>query len=377
MAGIYIHIPFCRKACTYCNFHFSTSLSQKESMLKAIQWELAHEQAYLQDEKIETIYFGGGTPSLLSAEELLGIFDTIGKHYDLNSLKECTLEANPDDLNSKYIQSLKSTPINRFSIGVQSFFDADLKYMNRAHTAQEADYAIKSTQDAGFEKLTIDLIYGTPGLSNMAWLENLAKVEALSIPHFSAYALTVEEGTALHYAINKKKQNPVDNEQSAQQLELLMQYAPAMGFEQYEISNFASKEQYALHNTNYWKGIPYLGIGPSAHSFDGRNRRSNIANNSLYIKAIIDKNPIYDIEYLTDVQRLNEYIMTSLRTMWGCSLEKTEQAWGARAVSDIKKASQIFLEKKWLTLENETILLTNEGRLFADHIASELFFEEN
>ncbi len=346
-------------------------------MLKAISWELEHEQAYLQGEKIETIYFGGGTPSLLSAEELLGVFDTIGKYYDLNGLKECTLEANPDDLNSKYIQSLKSTPINRFSIGVQSFFDSDLKYMNRAHSAQEADYAIKAAQDAGFEKLTIDLIYGTPGLSNLAWLENLAKVEALSIPHFSAYALTVEEGTALHYAINKKKQVPVDNEQSAQQLELLMQYAPAMGFEQYEISNFASKGQYALHNTNYWKGIPYLGIGPSAHSFDGRNRRSNIANNSLYINAIIDKNPIYDIEYLTDVQRLNEYIMTSLRTMWGCSLEKAEQAWGARAASDLKKASQIFLEKKWLTIENETILLTNDGRLFADHIASELFFEEN
>lgn len=346
-------------------------------MLKAIQWELEHERAYLKGEKIETVYFGGGTPSLLSAEELLSVFDTIGRYYDLNSLKECTLEANPDDLNAKYIQSLKSTPINRFSIGVQSFFDSDLKYMNRAHSAQEADYAIKAAQDAGFEKLTIDLIYGTPGLSNLAWLENLAKVEALSIPHFSAYALTVEEGTALHYAINSKKQSPVDHEQSAQQLELLMQYAPAMGFEQYEISNFASKGQYALHNTNYWKGIPYLGIGPSAHSFDGKNRRSNIANNSLYIKAIMDKNPVYDIEYLTDVQRLNEYIMTSLRTMWGSSLQKIELSWGARAASDLKKASQIFIEKKWLTQENETILLTDEGRLFADHIASELFFEEN
>lgn len=378
MAGIYIHIPFCRKACTYCNFHFSTSLSQKEQMLDAIKWELVQEPFYLQGEKIETIYFGGGTPSLLDAEELLGIFDTINRHYDLSNLKECTLEANPDDLNSKYIQSLKATPINRFSIGVQSFFDADLKYMNRAHNAQEADYAIKAAQDAGFEKLTIDLIYGTPGLSNLAWLENLAKVEALSIPHFSAYALTVEEGTALYHNINKKKQSPVDNEQSAQQLELLMQYAPAMGFEQYEISNFACKGQYALHNTNYWKGIPYLGIGPSAHSFDGRNRRSNIANNSLYLKAVLnEKKVVYDVEVLTDVQRLNEYLMTSLRTMWGSSLKKIEVDWGAQALSAIKKASQIFVEKKWLTLENEALLLTNEGKLFADHIASELFFEEN
>lgn len=347
-------------------------------MLDAIKWELAQELSYLQGEKIETIYFGGGTPSLLKAEELLGIFDTISRHYDLGNLKECTLEANPDDLNVKYIQSLKATPINRFSIGVQSFFDADLKYMNRAHNAQEADYAIKAAQDAGFEKLTIDLIYGTPGLSNLAWLENLAKVEDLSIPHFSAYALTVEEGTALYHNINKKKQSPVDNEQSAQQLELLMQYAPAMGFEQYEISNFASKGQYALHNTNYWKGIPYLGIGPSAHSFDGRNRRSNIANNSLYLKSILnEKKVVYDVEVLTDVQRLNEYLMTSLRTMWGSSLKKIEEDWGAQALSAIKKASQIFIEKKWLTLENEALLLTNEGKLFADYIASELFFEEN
>lgn len=376
MAGIYIHIPFCRKACIYCNFHFSTSLSQKESMLNAINWELEHEKGYLQNEKIETIYFGGGTPSLLNADELLHIFDSISEHYDLNYLKECTLEANPDDLNAKYIQSLKHTPINRFSIGVQSFFDEDLKYMNRVHTAQEADYAIKMAQDAGFENLTIDLIYSTPGLSNLAWLENLAKVEMLGVPHFSAYALTVEKGTALHYAINQKRQKPVDNEQSAQQLELLMQYAPTMGFEQYEISNFASKEQYALHNTNYWKGTPYLGIGPSAHSFNGQNRRNNIANNVLYIKSIVEENKLnYEEELLTDIQRLNEYIMTSLRTMWGCELSKVEQKWGDLEAARLKKVSQIFVEKKWLTIENEILLLTNEGRLFADHIASELFFE--
>jgi oxygen-independent coproporphyrinogen III oxidase len=347
-------------------------------MLRAIAWELQHQKDYLNGQKIETIYFGGGTPSLLNAEELLVIFDLIEHLYDVSNLKECTLEANPDDLNSKYVQSLKKTPINRFSIGVQSFFDADLKYMNRAHTAQEADYAIKTSQDAGFEKLTIDLIYGTPGLSNIAWLENMTRVESLGIPHFSAYALTVEEGTALHHAIDKKKQSPVDNEQSAQQLELLMQYAPKMGFEQYEISNFASKEQYALHNTNYWKGVPYIGIGPSAHSFDGSNRRNNIANNSLYLKSILQEKKLdYEEEILTNTQRLNEYLMTSLRTMWGCELSKVEQKWGNQELSTLKKASQIFVEKKWLTIENKVLLLTNEGRLFADHIASELFFEEN
>ncbi|MBL7712177.1 MAG: radical SAM family heme chaperone HemW [Chitinophagaceae bacterium] len=372
MAGIYIHIPFCRKACTYCNFHFSTSLSQKEDMLAAIAWELENQKEYLQGARIETVYLGGGTPSLLSVEELQRIFEVIGKHYDTGSLKECTLETNPDDLNAAYIKALKQTPVNRFSIGVQSFFDSDLRYMNRAHNAQQADYAIKAAQDAGFENLTIDLIYGTPGLSNRAWLENLARTEALQIPHFSAYALTVEEGTALHHAIQHKKQTPVDQEQSAAQLELLMDYAPKMGFEQYEISNFAARQQYALHNTNYWKGIPYLGAGPSAHSFDGQHRRSNVANNSRYIRSILQEKKLdFEEEQLTEQQRLNEYIMTSLRTKWGCDLQWAEQKWGASAA--LKKASQPFLEQNWLSLENNVLLLTNAGKLFADHIAAELF----
>ena len=316
MAGIYIHIPFCRKACTYCNFHFSTSLGQKDDMLEAIARELIMQKDFLEAASVETIYFGGGTPSLLSAEELLRIFDLIEKHYDISKLQECTLEANPDDLNPQYIQQLKRTPVNRFSIGVQSFFDSDLKYMNRAHSAQQADYAIKAAQDGGFEKLTIDLIYGTPGLSLGAWQENLEKVKNLSIPHFSAYALTVEEGTALHHAIRQKKQKPVDQEQSAVQFEYLMEFAPQIGFEQYEISNFASKGQYALHNTNYWKGIPYLGIGPSAHSFDGKNRRSNIANNSKYLKGILQEKKLdFEEELLSQTQRINEYIMTSIRTI--------------------------------------------------------------
>ena len=377
MAGIYIHIPFCRKACTYCNFHFSTSLGQKEDMLRAIIWEIEKQKNYLQGASIETIYFGGGTPSLLSADELAQIFACIEKHFDISALKECTLEANPDDLSTAYIRSLKSTPINRFSIGVQSFFDADLTYMNRAHNAQEADYAIKAAQDAGFEKLTIDLIYGTPGLSNLAWLENLNKMQELCIPHFSAYALTVEEGTALHHHILQKKQSPIDNEQSAQQFELLMDYAPAFGYEQYEISNFASENHYALHNTNYWKGVPYLGIGPSAHSFDGRERRSNIANNSAYLKSIFNNKQLdCSIEVLTEHQKLNEYLMTSLRTIWGCDLNRIEQEWGAQEAAILKKESQIFIEKKWMIIDQQTMKLSKEGRLFADHIASELFFME-
>ena len=378
MAGIYIHIPFCRKACTYCNFHFSTSMGQKEDMLHAIIWEIEKQKNYLKGASIETIYFGGGTPSLLNADELAQIFAVIEKHFDISDLKECTLEANPDDLSTAYIRSLKNLPINRLSIGVQSFFDTDLAYMNRAHNAQEADYAIKAAQDAGFEKLTIDLIYGTPGLSNLAWLENLNKMQELHIPHFSAYALTVEEGTALHHNILQKKQSPIDTEQSAQQLELLMEYAPAFGFEQYEISNFASEKQYALHNTNYWKGIPYLGIGPSAHSFNGRERCCNIANNSTYLKSIFKHQQLdCSIEVLTEQQKLNEYLMTSLRTIWGCDLNKIEQDWGAQEVAILKKESQIFIEKNWMSTEQQSLKLTKEGRLFADHIASELFFMED
>ncbi|GAA4449623.1 radical SAM family heme chaperone HemW [Rurimicrobium arvi] len=375
MAGIYIHIPFCRKACNYCNFHFSTSLSQKQEVVTAIIRELEIRKDFLEGAPIETLYLGGGTPSLLSYDDLSRIFEAAQRQFNLDTLRECTLEANPDDLTPSFLRDLRRTPVNRFSIGVQSFRDDDLKYMNRAHNASQAEYSIKASQDAGFELITIDLIYGTPGLDDAAWKQNLAMVSELSIPHFSAYALTVEEKTALHHSIAKGKQAPVDPEQSAAQLELLMDLAPAMGFEQYEISNFAKNGQYAVHNTNYWRGVPYLGIGPSAHSFDGKRRRvANIANNALYTKAMLHKKPLTEEETLTEEQQLNEYLMTSLRTIWGMDLKHIEDSWGISAVKAIKKNSQIFLEKKWLSETVEYKLrLTNAGRLFADHIASELF----
>jgi oxygen-independent coproporphyrinogen-3 oxidase len=269
---------------------------------------------------------------------------------------------------------LRNTPINRFSIGVQSFYDRDLKYMNRAHSAQEADYAIKAAQDAGFTNLTIDLIYGTPGLTDANWKHNLSQIKNLQIPHFSAYALTVEEGTVLHHAIHKKQSAPVDNEQSAQQFEILMEQAEAMGYEHYEISNLALKDHYAVHNTNYWKGEPYLGIGASAHSFDGRNRRWNIANNALYIKNILqDRRLLYEEETLTPVQRLNEYIMTSLRTMWGLDITKVQKEFGSDMAETVEKNSHPFQEKKWLLEKNKKLILTNAGKLFADRIAGEMF----
>jgi oxygen-independent coproporphyrinogen-3 oxidase len=377
MAGIYIHIPFCKQACTYCNFHFSTSLKLKEEVLRAIMLELEMQKKYLQGASIETIYFGGGTPSLLSADEIKLIFEVIQKNHPITKLKEFTLEANPDDLTPAYLKDLRSTPIDRFSIGTQSFRDSDLQYMNRAHNAQEADYAIKAAQDAGFSNLTIDLIYGTPGLTDKDWKHNLTKVAELQIPHFSSYALTVEEGTVLQHNISKKRTAPVDPDQAAGQFGILMEQAALMGYDHYEISNLAKPGHYAVHNTNYWRGLPYLGIGPSAHSFDGRNRRWNIANNALYTKAILLDNKLaYEEENLTAAQHLNEYIMTSLRTIWGCDLEKVRNEWGAHYTEEILNSSAEFFERKWMEEKEGKLLLTNSGRFFADRIAGDLFIVE-
>lgn len=333
---------------------------------------------YLEGAPIETVYFGGGTPSLLSSDEVNRIFDTIRKYHKADTLVECTLEANPDDLNTNYLKSLRDTPVNRFSIGVQSFRDEDLRYMHRAHNAQQADYAIKAAQDAGFTNLSIDLIYGTPGLSDGVWKENIGRLHSLQIPHFSAYALTVEEGTLLYHDILKKKSQPVDPEQAAAQFEILMEQARVMGYEHYEISNFALPGRYAVHNTNYWRGVPYLGIGPSAHSFNGTSRRWNVANNAQYAKSILaDHKLLHEEEQLTEVQQLNEYIMTSIRTQWGCDLNNIASKWDSTSASEVVTGSQPFIERGWIQHNGHTLTLTNNGKLFADKIAAELFVDEN
>lgn len=378
MAGVYIHIPFCKQACTYCNFHFSTSLKQKDALLEALLKEIQLQKNWLQGEPIETVYLGGGTPSLLNADELNRLFDSLFLAFNVGTLKECTLEANPDDLSISYLRALKQTPMDRLSIGIQSFHEEDLRYMNRAHTAQQSDYALKAAQDIGYTNLSIDLIYGTPGLSDEAWLDNIQKMAALDIPHFSAYALTVEEGTALHHAIAKKTATPVDAAQSAAQAELLMEQSASLGYEQYEISNYARPGCYAVHNTSYWQGKPYLGLGPSAHSFDGQGiRQWNIANNALYIKTILTEGRVpFEQEELSAVQRLNEYIMTSLRTMWGCDLNRIEREWGGDYRKALAQEAQTFVEDGRLAALGNTLRLTNKGKLFADGIAAELFFSE-
>jgi oxygen-independent coproporphyrinogen III oxidase len=373
MAGIYIHIPFCKQACHYCDFHFSTSLTYKSELLQALIKEIALQKDFLGGETIETIYFGGGTPSLLSGEEINSVIDAITGIHVVSTDAEITLEANPDDLDLQKLKALKHTPVNRFSIGIQSFFDDDLAWMNRAHRSVEGESSVKRAQDTGFENITVDLIYGYPLLTDQKWKSNLEKVFELSVPHVSSYSMTVEPRTALASFIQKKKQAPMSEEQSAEQFLQLMEAARSHGFEHYEISNFCKPGHYSRHNTNYWKGVKYLGIGPSAHSYDGENRQWNIANNARYIQSLSKGSIPAEKEVLSETNRLNEYIMTSLRTMWGLSLDKLNSI--ATGSSDIllKSAGESF-EREWIRQDSGIIYLTDTGKLYADHIASELFF---
>lgn len=376
MAGIYLHIPFCKKACYYCDFHFSTNPQQKPEMIRALLAEIALQKTYLKGQTIETIYFGGGTPSLLKAEEIGLLIDEITRHHAVSSDAEITLEANPDDLDPQKVKELKQTPVNRFSIGIQSFFEEDLRWMNRAHNAAEAESSIMRVQDAGFENITIDLIYGYPLLSDEKWQSNLQKAISMEIPHLSSYALTVEEKTALASFIRKGKQHPVNEEQSAAQFMQLMDTLQEAGFEHYEISNFAKTGRYSRHNSNYWKGIPYLGIGPSAHSFNGETRQWNVRNNSGYMEELRKGNIPAEMEVLTEVDRVNEYIMTSIRTMWGMDLRKIETDFGKGYAEQIRESLDEAFDKDWIKEQDKNIALTQKGKLFADHIAAELFVSE-
>ncbi|MGV8880105.1 MAG: radical SAM family heme chaperone HemW [Sphingobacteriaceae bacterium] len=374
MAGIYFHIPFCKQACHYCDFHFSTSLKYKTELISALKKEVVLQKKFLGDEIIETIYFGGGTPSLLSADEIRYLIDEVLQIHQVATHMEITLEANPDDLDIKKIKQLQLTPINRLSIGIQSFFDEDLFWMNRAHRSKEAEGAVKRAQDGGFENITIDLMYGYPLLSDEKWKQNLRQVFDLQVPHVSAYSMTVEPKTALAAFINKGIYAPVNEAQSAKQFLLLMDKMEQQGFEHYEISNFCKPNQYAKHNANYWKGVKYLGIGPSAHSYNGLLRQWNIANNNKYLQAISKSEIPAEKEILTEKNRVNEYIMTSLRTIWGMDLEKIKSI-SEEAEAEIRESAQKFFEKGWIKQLENIIILRKEGKLYADQITAELFIE--
>lgn len=376
MAGIYIHVPFCKQKCHYCNFYSLPSRSDKELYLKALERELVVRKPYLKGEEIQTIYFGGGTPSLLQISDIQHILNLIKQNFNLVEQPEITLELNPDDVAKDYLSDIKSLGINRLSIGVQSFFDDDLKYLNRIHDSKQAIQVIDFAKTAGFEKLTIDLIYGIPTLTDEKWKKNLDIFFDFELNHLSAYALTVETKTVLAQLISKGKAAPVDENQSIGHFKYLMERMEKSGFIHYEISNFAKPNHYSKHNSLYWLGANYLGLGPSAHSFNGSSRQWNVSNLAEYIKLAGKTEESFEKEILTLSQRYDEYVMTSLRTSWGCDLEHIQNAFGQKFSDYCQKQSVKHLNNNQMIKKDNVFYLTNAGKLFADGIAADLFWDE-
>jgi oxygen-independent coproporphyrinogen III oxidase len=367
-----LHIPFCKQACTYCNFHFSTSLRYKGQLVNALATEAEREKEYLGGETLNTIYFGGGTPSILETAELELLLTAIAKNYSMAHGIEITLEANPDDISLDKLRAWKDLGINRLSIGVQSFFEEELKWMNRAHHAEQA---IRNLQLARkeFDNITIDLIYGSPLLTDEMWKQNVERATEMDIPHLSCYALTVEEKTPLHKLINTSKVANVDDDKQARQFLLLMEWLREKGYEHYEVSNFAKPGLRSRHNSSYWKGEKYLGLGPSAHSYNGNERRWNLPNNNIYMKSINEGKWQREVELLTTTQKLNEFVMISLRTMEGIDLQKLQEQFGVDERARIEREVDKFVKHELAQYDQSCIQLTDKGMLRADGIASELF----
>jgi oxygen-independent coproporphyrinogen III oxidase len=370
---LYLHIPFCRQACHYCDFHFSTSLKAKTEIVQAICHEIFLQKNYLQDKNLETIYFGGGTPSLLEEADFILIFETIFKYFTIKPNAEITLEANPDDLTKEKLQLFKKYHINRLSIGIQSFHEPHLKSLHRIHTSQEAESCVKLSQDIGIQNLTIDLIYAIPSESHAIFELDLQKATALNTNHISAYCLTIEPKTVFGKWLKQGKIQVIDDDYAATQFDMLVSHLAQNAFEQYEISNFAKNEHYSRHNTSYWKQEEYLGIGPSAHSFNHVSRQYNVPNNTKYVKELQQNIVPAEVEILTFEDQVNEYLLTGLRSKWGCNIQKIN----ALSNQLFQKQNASALEKQiregFLIIENDTLLLTYQGKLFADRIASDLF----
>lgn len=329
MSGLYIHIPFCRKRCNYCDFHKDISLEKKASLIDAILVELKLQKSYLSDKNIETIYFGGGTPSILSHDEIMTILETIYEYYDIDSNAEVSFEANPDDLTRSYLQLLKNTVINRLSIGIQSFEDKVLQFMNRRHSAKQAIDCVKEARQVGFENISLDLIYGIPNTDSKYLENNLQKLTELSPEHISAYHLSIEEGTPFYNMRKRKKLFEITDKESEKQYKLLVKFLQDTGYDQYEISNFCLDDKISRHNTNYWRQKEYLGIGPSAHSYDGSSSRQwNISNTEMYISSLKNKETPFEKEVLSLKDRFNDYIMVCLRTKWGIDIDYIKTSWG-------------------------------------------------
>ena len=373
MAGIYLHIPFCRKACHYCNFHFSTQQDLQKEMVDALIQEAILRREEL-TEPVHTLYFGGGTPSILPSSSIDEIISTLHKHYKLMPDAEITLEANPDDITKEKAAEWHAMGINRFSIGIQSFHEENLLWMNRAHNAHQSHACIDIIREAGFENFSIDLIYGTPGQSLASWEKDVDTAIAKSIPHLSCYALTIEEGTALHHMIQQGKRAPVNADEQSLCFQTLINKTAAAGYHHYEISNMAVPGFESQHNSAYWEGKPYLGLGPSAHSFDGSTRSWNIAHNIDYIKSIREKNLPLTREILSETDVLNEYIMTSLRSSKGLNKKRILDQWGQDKLTTIQKGIDIAIQAGNVVEEEEAWRLTARGKFLADGIAASLFF---
>jgi oxygen-independent coproporphyrinogen-3 oxidase len=376
MPGIYIHIPFCKQKCHYCNFFSLATSRHRGEFTNVLLKEIDIRKDYLEDRNITTVYFGGGTPSLLSTKEISMIISRLARHFHMDRNAEITLEANPDDISLQKARELASAEINRISIGVQSFHHEDLVYLNRVHDASTAVKSIELLQRTGFKNLTIDLIYGIPTLSEEKWIRNLETFFKLDIKHLSAYALTVENKTALYHLIRKKKIDPVKEEDQVKHFRILQRMMEEQGFVHYEISNFAKPGHYSRHNSIYWLGGHYLGLGPSAHSYNGKERQWNVSNLSKYIQLNDITSVVEETECLTPVQQFNEYVMTSLRTVWGCDLEHIENVFGKKITAYLESRVGVFIDKGMMYRKGNVLLLTTTGKLFADGISSDLFLDE-
>ena len=373
MAGIYLHIPYCKQKCTYCNFHFSTNTKNVNEMINAMLIEIENKKDYLFNNEIETIYFGGGTPSFIQTSHINSLIKKIFSLYNVKGDAEITLELNPDDISENKLKELKSTGINRLSIGVQSFHDEDLKFMNRSHDGNMARKSIAIAKKLGFKNITIDLIYGLPNLSNKKWEENLNVIKQLKINHFSAYALTVEPKTKLDFLIKNKKLDPISDEKIEEHFKILQEISEKIGFVQYEISNFCKDKVISKHNSSYWKKKKYIGIGPSAHSFNGNSRQWNIKSNSKYILKIKSQQEYYEIEKLSENEKYNEYVLTTLRTVWGINQKYLTKNYNKKINLNFTSLIKKWVESGDVIKENENFKLSKKGMLMADGIASDLF----
>ncbi|SEE21017.1 radical SAM family heme chaperone HemW [Polaribacter dokdonensis] len=372
MSGIYIHIPFCKQACYYCNFYFSTSLKKKTELLDCLVKEIELRKSELNNDIVETIYFGGGTPSILSTEEINRLIEAVYSNFDVVEHPEITLEANPDDLSEEKIKELAASKINRLSIGVQSFFERDLKLMNRAHNAAESKKCLQIATQY-FTNISVDLIYGIPDCSNEQWQKNIQTALSYGVPHISSYALTVEPNTALERFIDKGVIKNVDDDKAEEQFLILTDELNAAGFIHYELSNFGKENFFSKNNSAYWLGKSYLGIGPAAHSFDGVQRSWNVQNNTKYIKDIVENKLPIQRETLSVIDRYNEYVMTGLRTIWGVSFPRIESDFGNNYAKYLKMQAQKYIDQELLCVENDTLKTTRKGKFLSDGLASDLF----